>query len=67
MVKPGAGATRGYRVWDAAAEDALKAGVRKHGLGAWEHIRKDPQFAILRLATRVWRLLAWPLRCRVVA
>jgi hypothetical protein len=42
------GSTRGYRVWDQAAEDALKAGVKKHGLGAWEHIRKDPQFAILR-------------------
>ena len=42
------GSTRGYRVWDQAAEEALKAGVRKHGLGAWEHIRKDPQFAILR-------------------
>eukprot|EP00198_Chlamydomonas_reinhardtii_P002939 XP_001692275.1 predicted protein [Chlamydomonas reinhardtii] len=62
MVKPGAGATRGYRVWDAAAEDALKAGVRKHGLGAWEHIRKDPQFAILSDRTGVqlkdkWRNL----------
>lgn len=40
--------TRGYRVWDPTSEDALKSGVRKHGLGAWEHIRKDPQFAILR-------------------
>ncbi|GIL85986.1 hypothetical protein Vretifemale_14258 [Volvox reticuliferus] len=54
--------TRGYRVWDPASEDALKAGVRKHGLGAWEHIRKDPQFAILSDRTGVqlkdkWRNL----------
>lgn len=40
--------TRAYRVWDATAEEALRSGVRKHGLGAWELIRKDPEFEILR-------------------
>jgi hypothetical protein len=39
--------SREYRVWDAAEENALKAGVKKHGLGAWERIRTDPDFTIL--------------------
>jgi hypothetical protein len=39
--------SREYRVWDAAEENALKAGVKKHGLGAWERIRTDPEFTIL--------------------
>lgn len=39
--------TRAYRIWCAEAEEALRQGVRKHGLGAWELIRKDPEFEIL--------------------
>lgn len=39
--------TRAYRIWDGEAEEALRAGVRKHGLGAWELIRKDPEFETL--------------------
>lgn len=27
---------------------ALRDGVKKHGLGAWEKIRTDPDFAVLR-------------------
>lgn len=27
---------------------ALRDGVKKHGLGAWEKIRSDPEFAALR-------------------
>lgn len=38
---------REYRVWDAAEEAALRSGVRKHGLGAWERIRTDAEFAVL--------------------
>jgi hypothetical protein len=26
----------------------LRDGVKKHGLGAWEKIRSDPEFSILR-------------------
>lgn len=48
MGKLAAKTTRAYRVWDGETEDALRAGVRKHGLGAWELIRKDPDFDILR-------------------
>ncbi|MEW5316259.1 MAG: hypothetical protein WDW38_007640 [Sanguina aurantia] len=36
--------TRGYRVWCASEEDELRAGVLKCGLGAWEVIRRDPEF-----------------------
>lgn len=39
--------TREYRVWEPAEEDALREGVRKHGLGAWEIIRKDAEFGKL--------------------
>ncbi len=39
--------TRGYNVWTTAEEDALRKGVKKHGLGAWEIIRKDPEFKVL--------------------
>ncbi len=38
---------RGYRVWTPEAEQALRDGVRKHGLGAWEQIRKDEEFGLL--------------------
>ncbi len=39
--------TREYRVWDQVEEEALRLGVRKHGLGAWERIRTDAEFAVL--------------------
>lgn len=38
---------REYRIWDQPEEDALRAGVKKHGLGAWERIRTDPDFSAL--------------------
>jgi hypothetical protein len=38
---------REYRVWDAAEEQALRSGVQKHGLGAWERIRTDAEFHVL--------------------
>jgi hypothetical protein len=31
-----------------AARQALRDGVKKHGLGAWEKIRTDPEFEVLR-------------------
>jgi len=37
---------RGY--WRAEEEQALKRAVRKHGIGAWEKMRNDPEFAALR-------------------
>ena len=43
----GKGATREYRVWDQQEEEALREGVKKHGLGAWERIRTDPEFSLL--------------------
>jgi hypothetical protein len=36
-------------------EAALRAGVAKHGLGAWEIIRKDLAFAVLRCGWRTLR------------
>jgi hypothetical protein len=38
---------REYRVWKATEESALRAGVLKHGTGAWEVIRTDPEFSQL--------------------
>eukprot|EP00775_Hariotina_reticulata_P003914 gene3914-4168_t len=54
--------SREYRVWDTAEEAALRAGVKKHGLGAWERIRTDAEFNILLHRTGVqlkdkWRNL----------
>lgn len=40
--------TREYRVWGQLEEEALRAGVKKHGLGAWEVIRTDEDFSLLR-------------------
>jgi hypothetical protein len=34
--------------WDEEEERALVEGVRKHGAGAWEIMRRDEQFKILR-------------------
>ena len=39
--------SRGYNVWTAEECDALRRGVEKLGLGSWENIRRDPEFAIL--------------------
>jgi len=36
---------REYRVWRKDEERALRRGVSKHGTGAWEMIRTDPEFA----------------------
>jgi hypothetical protein len=44
----------------AQEETALRAGVAKHGLGAWEIIRKDPAFSVLRCLGRwqpTWSLV----------
>ncbi len=41
------GQPRGYNVWTPDEEAALRKGVVKHGLGAWEVIRKDPEFSVL--------------------
>jgi len=38
---------RDYRVWAAEEEDALRMGVAKHGIGAWEIIRQDPAYRSL--------------------
>ena len=43
--EPGGGA-RGY--WSQPEEQALKRAVRKHGIGAWEKMRNDPEFTALR-------------------
>lgn len=31
--------------WTSEEEDALKAGVAKHGTGRWKNILRDPEFA----------------------
>ena len=41
---------RGY--WSENEEHALKRAVRKHGIGAWEKMRNDPEFVALRCVTR---------------
>lgn len=41
------GMTRAYVVWTEDEQEALRRGVKKHGLGAWEIIRKDQEFAVL--------------------
>lgn len=43
----GGSSTREYRIWDKEEEDALRDGVKKHGLGAWERIRTDPAYSVL--------------------
>ena len=40
------GSVRGY--WDASEEGALRRAVQKHGIGAWEKMRNDPEFNALR-------------------
>jgi len=42
------GTLRGY--WQAEEETALRAAVQKHGIGAWEKMRTDPDFKALRCA-----------------
>lgn len=34
-------ATREYRVWDHTEEEALKQGVKKHGLGEGDELGSD--------------------------
>eukprot|EP00241_Pyramimonas_parkeae_P017589 CAMPEP_0114284184 /NCGR_PEP_ID=MMETSP0059-20121206/4517_1 /TAXON_ID=36894 /ORGANISM="Pyramimonas parkeae, Strain CCMP726" /LENGTH=842 /DNA_ID=CAMNT_0001404997 /DNA_START=292 /DNA_END=2817 /DNA_ORIENTATION=+ len=51
---------RGY--WDEAEEDCLRYAVQKHGIGAWERMRHDPDFRVLKGRTGVqlkdkWRNL----------
>jgi len=46
----GTTSVRGY--WSENEETALKRAVRKHGIGAWEKMRNDPEFVTLRCATR---------------
>ncbi|CAD7700838.1 unnamed protein product [Ostreobium quekettii] len=53
---------RAYNVWTAGEEDALRAGVRRHGVGAWETIRQDEEYPALRKRSGVqlkdkWRNL----------
>ncbi|GBF88113.1 hypothetical protein Rsub_00825 [Raphidocelis subcapitata] len=53
---------REYRVWEAHEEQALRDGVKKHGLGAWEKIRTDLEFEVLSTRSGVqlkdkWRNL----------
>lgn len=49
---PGGG-VRGY--WSQPEEQALKRAVRKHGIGAWEKMRNDPEFTALRCVWTVSR------------
>jgi hypothetical protein len=42
-----AAAVRAYHTWTSEEEDSLRLGVAKHGLGSWEIIRKDSEFAML--------------------
>jgi len=40
--------------WTAEEEYALKAGVKKHGIGKWRNILKDPEFSMaLRLRSNI--------------
>ena len=50
----GVGAVRGY--WDASEERALRRAVQKHGIGAWEKMRNDPEFVALRCVWRIARI-----------
>lgn len=62
MGSSGASGRREYRVWEAHEEQALRDGVKKHGLGAWEKIRTDGEFEVLKTRSGVqlkdkWRNL----------
>jgi Myb-like DNA-binding domain len=49
--------------WTAEEESALKAGVRKHGIGKWRNILRDPEFSMdLRLRSNI-DLKVTPLLC----
>ena len=37
---------RGY--WDDVEEQALRDAVQKHGIGAWEKMRHDVEFKVLK-------------------
>lgn len=54
--------SRAYNVWTAKEEDALRAGVRRYGIGAWELIRQDKDFMVVKKRSGVqlkdkWRNL----------
>eukprot|EP00210_Caulerpa_lentillifera_P006454 g6166.t1 len=40
--------SRRYHVWSESEEQALKRGVRLYGVGAWEVIRQDESFSVLK-------------------
>jgi hypothetical protein len=44
-------AFRGY--WDATEEQALRDAVQKHGIGAWEKMRHDVDFKVLKCVPNV--------------
>ena len=33
--------------WTSEEEEALRAGVKKHGTGKWKNIQRDPEFSHL--------------------
>lgn len=33
--------------WTSEEEEALRAGVKKHGIGKWKNIQRDPEFSHL--------------------
>ncbi len=41
------GLGRTYVPWNSEEEEALRLGVMKHGIGAWQIILRDPEFGIL--------------------
>ncbi|CAD7702283.1 unnamed protein product [Ostreobium quekettii] len=56
------GTSRAYNVWTDKEEDALRAGVRRYGIGAWELIRQDKDYPALKKRSGVqlkdkWRNL----------
>ncbi|GMH45269.1 hypothetical protein BSKO_13226 [Bryopsis sp. KO-2023] len=54
--------SRAYNVWTEKEEQALRNGVKRYGVGAWEMIRQDKNFAMLKKRSGVqlkdkWRNL----------
>lgn len=45
--------SRAYNVWTVEEEEALRAGVKRYGVGAWELIRRDNDFNVVRQRTGV--------------
>lgn len=40
--------SRAYNVWSEKEEVALRSGVKRYGVGAWEMIRQDKDFNMLK-------------------